>query len=180
MSIPYKEALLIKRTAWMNMQPRKHRPEDDRLVPIAVRMLTYIACLNYAMCDLETELEDAGLLRHGIKRAFRTAQEHVGKVHQHAYVMLGKISEEATRSYNEQLDWMWGRIDSSVLLAPPERAFNIVVSLVRLVERANTQLLGRYDFAPARVLYRIPGLLACAGIEDRQVDRIIEICTKDE
>ncbi len=178
MSIPYKEALLIKRTAWMNMQPRKHRPEDDRLVPIAVRMLTYIACLNYAMCDLEIELEDAGLLRHGIKRAFRIAQEHVGKVHQHAYVMLGKISTEATRSYNDQLDWMWSRIDNCILLTPPERAYNIVVALVRLIEKENTALLGRYDFAPARVLYKVSAQLACTSIEDRNIDQIIEMITK--
>lgn len=76
-TIPYKQALLIKRTAWINMQPRKPRPEDEKLVPIAIRMLTYVACLNYAVCDLETELSDAGLLRQGVKRSFRIVQECV-------------------------------------------------------------------------------------------------------
>lgn len=176
----YKEALLIKRTAWMNMQPRKPRPEDERFVPIAVRMLTYVACLNYAMCDLETELEDAGMLKQGVKRSFRIAQEHVQKVHQRAYVMLAKVNTTAGRSYNNEMEQAWRRIDEAVLLEAPERAYNIVLALVRLVERANTQLLGRYDFAPARVLYRIPGLLACTSIKDHKIDRIIEICTKDE
>lgn len=180
MTISYREAQLIKRTAWINMKPRKPRPEDERMVPIAVRMLTYVACLNYAVCDLETELSDAGLLRQGVKRSFRMVQERVQQVHQQAYVMLDKVSGDAARRYNEQLEWMWGRIDEAVLLEAPERAYNIVVALARLVENANAALLGRYDFAPARVLSQIPGLLACAGIEDRHVDRIIEICTKDE
>lgn len=178
--ITYKEALLMKRTAWMNMQPRKPRPEDERFVPIAVRMLTYVACLNYAMCDLETELEEAGLLRQGVKRSFRAAQENVQKVHQRAYVMLSEVNATAGRSYNNELEQAWSRIDEAVLLEAPERAYNIVLALVRIIERANTQLLGRYDFAPARVLYCIPERLACTGIEDHKIDRIIEICTKDE
>lgn len=179
MTISYREALLIKRTAWMNMQPRKPRPEDERFVPIAVRMLTYIACLNYAMCDLETELEEAGLFRQGVKQSFRTAQENVQKVHQRAYVMLAEVNTTAGRSYNNEMEQAWRRIDGAVLLAPPERAYNIVVALARLVERMNGELGGRYDFAPAKVLYRIPGLLACTGIEDRKIERIIEIVTKN-
>lgn len=180
MTIPYQQALLIKRTAWMNMQPRKPRPEDERLVPIAIRMLTYVACLNYAMLDLETELSNAGLLRQNIKRSFRIAQERVQHVHQEAYMMLQKVNDKATREYNDQLDWAWSCIDNAVLLDVPERAYNIIVALIRLIEKANIELSGRYDFAPSRVLYCIPSLLSCAGIEDRHIDRIIEIVITDK
>lgn len=179
MSIPYRQARLIKRTAWVNMQPRKPRPEDERLVPIAIRMLTYIACLNYAMYDLETELSDAGILRHGVKRSFRIAKDHVQQVHQEAYMMLHKINNKAAREYNDRMDWAWSKIDNSVLLEAPERAYNIVIALIRLIEKTNTSLQGRYDFAPAKVLYRIPERLACTGIEDRWIDLIIEMNTKD-
>lgn len=179
-SISYKQALLIKRTAWMNMQPRKPQPQDERLVPIAVRMLTYVACLNYAMLDLETELSNAGLLRQNIKRSFYIAYEHVQKVHQEAYMMLRKINNKATREYNDHMEWAWRKIENAVLLDAPERGYNIVVALVRLIEKANIELSGRYDFAPSRVLYRITSLLSCAGIEDRQIDRIIEIVITDK
>ncbi len=175
----YAQAQLIKRTAWMNMQPRTPRPEDERLVRIAIRMLTYIACLNYAMCDLEAELAEAGLLRHAVKRSFRMAQERVQQVHQQAYKMLAKASAKAPRSYNNEMDDAWQKIDRCILLSPPERAYNIVVALARLVEKLNTRLTGRYDFAPARDLYRIPGLLSCAGIQDYQIDRIIEKNTEN-
>lgn len=179
-SISYKQALLIKRTAWMNMQSRTPSDKDKRLVPIAIQMLTYIACLNYAMCDLETELSDAGLLRQGVKRSFRIAQEHVRQVHQQAYKMLNKVSSQAARQYNDKLDEAWNVIDECILLDAPERAYNIVLALCRLIETLNNELTGRYDFAPARVLYRIPKMLECTGIEDRHVDRIIEMSTKDE
>ena len=149
-SIPYKQALLIKRTAWRNMQPRKPSEEDAKYVPTAIRMLTCLACLNYAMCDLETELSDVGILRHGVKRMFRMAQAQVQQVHQQAYEMLNKASVRAARQYNDKLDEAWRAIDESVELEAPERAYNIVVALCRLIEKQNKELTGRYDFAPAR------------------------------
>ena len=174
-SIPYKQALLIKRTAWRNMQPRKPSEEDAKYVPTAIRMLTCIACLNYAMCDLETELSNVGMLRHGVKRMFRMAQSQVQQVHQQAYEMLNKASVRAARQYNDKLDEAWRAIDEFVELEAPERAYNIVVALCRLIEKQNKELTGRYDFAPARGIYRIPMMLSDVKIHDYRIDRIIEM-----
>lgn len=57
-NLSYRQAMLIKHTAWMNTRllARGPRPEDERYVPLAVRMLTLVGCLNYAMLDLESEL----------------------------------------------------------------------------------------------------------------------------
>lgn len=173
-SIPYEQALLIKRTAWRNMQSRAPRKEDEKYVPTAIRMLTYIACLNYAMCDMEEELSDAGLLRHSVKYNFRTAQTQVQQVHQQAYEMLGKASVQAAREYNDKLEEAWQVIDESVALQAPERAANIVFALCRLIKRLNGELSGHYDFAPARVLYRIPTLIECTRIRDHRIENIIE------
>lgn len=178
-SIPYEQALLIKRTAWRNMQPRAPRKEDEKYVPSAVQMLTCIACLNYAMCDLEEELSDAGLLRHAVKRAFGMAQDQVQQVHQQAYEMLSKASVHAARQYNDKLDEAWQAITAAVALEAPERAYNIVCALCRQIEKLNSFLTGRYDFAPARVLYRIPRMLAGVKIRDYEIDRIIEMSLKD-
>ena len=64
-NLPYRQAMLIKHTAWMNTRllARGPRPEDERYVPLAVRMLTLVGCLNYAMLDLKSELtaSDFGL-----------------------------------------------------------------------------------------------------------------------
>lgn len=174
-TIPYKHALLMKRTAWRNMQPRAPRDEDARFVPTAIRMLTCIACLNYAMCDLEEELTAAGLWRHAVKHAFVTVQNQAQRVHQQAYEMLSKANAQAARQYNDKLEEGWLDIETCVALKAPERAYNIVVALCRLIEKLNNDLTGRYDFAPARVLYRIPEMLAGVKIHDYHIDRIIEL-----
>lgn len=44
----------------------------------------------------------------------------------------------------------------------------------------NERLTGRYDFAPARPLARIPSLLDCMGITDHRLDNIIELNTNDK
>lgn len=56
--------MLMKHTAWMNTRliERGPRPEDERYVPLAVRMLTLVGCLNYAMLDLESELTASRLV----------------------------------------------------------------------------------------------------------------------
>ena len=83
-TIPYREALLMKRMAWRNLQPRKPSEADARYVPTAVQMLTCIACLDYAMCDMEQELTDAGMMRHAVKRAFVRSFDEVIDVHSRA------------------------------------------------------------------------------------------------
>lgn len=66
-----------------------------------------------------------------------------------------------------------------VLLPEPEHSYNVVVALCRMVSQLNERLTGRYDFAPARPLARIPSLLDCLGIPDHRLDNIIELNTKD-
>lgn len=72
-NLSYRQAMLIKHTAWMNTRllARGPRPEDERYVPLAVRMLTLVGCLNYAMLDLESELTASGLFHHETKRRLR-------------------------------------------------------------------------------------------------------------
>ena len=73
--------MLMKHTAWMNTRliERGPRPEDERYVPLAVRMLTLVGCLNYAMLDLESELTASGLFRHETKRRYTQARTLVAQ-----------------------------------------------------------------------------------------------------
>lgn len=71
------ELLLCRRMAWHNMQPHKPRPEDVKYTADAIRMLNYIAALNYAMLDLEEELTAAGLFRQDVKRRVNQVSEIV-------------------------------------------------------------------------------------------------------
>lgn len=174
----FQEAQLIKRTAWVNMQDRKPTKEDEKYVPKAVRMLTFIACLNYAMLDLGDELSEAGILRHVVKRRYNMAVDIVQRVHSVAYRMLTRISLQTGREYNDKMDETYSRIQSCVMLQPPERAYNIVLALLRLITSLNAELTCRYDFYPARVLGKIPGMLADIGIKDYRIDDILNINVK--
>lgn len=160
------------------MQDRKPTKEDEKYIPKAVRMLTFIACLNYAMLDLGDELSEAGILRHGVKRRYNMAADIVQKAHSEAYRMLIRISQQAGREYNDKMDHTYWVIQSCVMLKAPERSYNIVLALVRMIGSLNKELTCRYDFAPARELSKIPGMLAEAGIKDYHIDNIIDINVK--
>lgn len=171
---------LIRRMALMNLRILDRGPSaaDTKYVPIAVRMLTMVACMGYAVIDLETALADAGKLRHQVKLRMGQIRHMTEYAHGTAFNMLHSINPAASRQYNDQLDWMYGRISACILLPEPEKSYNIVVSLCRLIEKYNSQISSRYDFNPAKPLYKVPALIACANITDYRLDNIIEMNTK--
>jgi hypothetical protein len=173
-----KEALLIQRMVWRSTQPSEPTEKDLEYNRKAVRMLTFIACLNYAMLDLGDELSEAGILRHAVKRRYNMAVEIVQRVHSVAYRMLTRISLQAGREYNDKMDETYSRIQSCVMLQPPERAYNIVLALLRLIGALNKELTCRYDFAPARELAAIPSMLSDCGIKDYGIDNILNVNIK--
>lgn len=178
-TLTYRQAMLIKHTAWVNMQERKPTQADEKYVSIAVKMLLYVACLNYAMLDLEQDLGASGRLKHEVRRRFSQSQNLVFKVHGTAYGMLLNLDPRAAYQYNDRMESAYQRISDCILLAGPEKSYNVVLSLCRLIEKYNGRISGRYDFAPAKALYRIPSLLECAGIEDCKIDEIIELNLTD-
>lgn len=179
--LPYRQAMLIKHTAWMNTRllARGPRPEDERYVPLAVRMLTLVGCLNYAMLDLESELTASGLFHHETKRRYTQAQTLVAQAHGIAWSMLRKIDDRTARQYNDKTDEAYRTISGCILLEAPQRSYNIVLSLCRIIGSLNGRISGRYDFNPAKPLVRIPDLLECTGIEDCKIDGIIELNLTD-
>ena len=116
--LPYRQAMLMKHTAWMNTRliERGPRPEDERYVPLAVRMLTLVGCLNYAMLDLESELTASGLFRHETKRRYTQARTLVAQAHGIAWSMLRKIDDRAARQYNDKTDEAYRTISGCILL----------------------------------------------------------------
>lgn len=171
-NLPYRQAMLMKHTAWMNTRliARGPRPEDERYVP-----LTLVGCLNYAMLDLESELTASGLFHHETKRRYTQAQTLVSQAHGIAWSMLRKIDDRAARQYNDKTDEAYRTISGCILLEAPQRSYNIVLSLCRIISSLNGRISGRYDFNPAKPLVRIPALLECTGIEDCKIDEIIEL-----
>lgn len=177
------EAQLIKRMAWMNIQIEekrrkdrlKQQPADEICAAKARRGLELVACLNYVSLDLETELSDAGMFRHETKRIIREIQRIVGRVHQQAWRMLNDYKDGVGRIYNDRMEIVYNAINNAVLLAPPERSYNIMLAMVRVIDNINRYLKPQnWDFYYARELQDIIPKLRRINIEDRYLDCVIE------
>lgn len=179
---------LIKRTAWMNIQIEEKRrrgeieqseAEMEVCAAKARRGLEYVACLNSVAIDLEMELTEAGLFRHAAKRTVREIQQIAGRVHQQAWKMLNDYKDGVGRVYNDRMDAVAQAIDGAVLLKAPERAYNIMAALIRLISKINVTLRPyNWDFVYARELESIEPKLKRLGFKDYHIDEIIEIATK--
>lgn len=169
----YQEAQLIRRTAIANMQPRKPTPEDEKLVPIAIRMLTYIAVLHSVVYDMIDEFIDAGLYKQRTKQKINRIRDTVGSIHDAAYRMLKRVSLRAGYQYNERMEAIYAKIQASILLPAPERSYNLFCALCSLIERDNRAIGGRYDFQPAKQLYSLPSLLDDVEIKNYGMQNIV-------
>lgn len=180
-TIPFCQAQLMRRMAWSNIHrlEQKHdvpTEKEKRLNERAVRMLTFVACLNYAMIDLETDLKMAGKLQNEKQRRyFYMAWRIAGEAHQKAYKMLVSVNSRVGYEYNDELDKTYAKIEECVLLDGAERSYSIVCALCRLIGSLNKELGSRYYFAPAAPIARIPNIMDVQGIEDKKIDRIIDV-----
>lgn len=182
-SISRQSVLLMKRTAWANVQrlerpPQMPTEDEKRLTNTAIQMLNYVACLNYAMDDLEHDLRTTGQMQGLTARCFNVSRRIIVDAHDRAYKMLVNVSRSVGREYNSAMDATWRRIDDCVLLPPPERGYNIVVALCRLVERLNRELGMRYYFQPAKAIATIPAKLNGVKFHDYRLDNIIVLNTR--
>lgn len=183
----YDQAVLMKRMAWNNIrlyeQRQKDRlkpqPSDDICAVKARRGIELVACLNYGALELEEELTAAGMFRHETKRIVREIQKITARVHQQAWNMLDAYKAGVGKVYNNRMYAVWQKIDEAVLLTPPERAYNIVLSLVRFIANINAELKPyRWDFFYTRDLQPIIPKLSRIAIADRNIDAIIDMATR--
>lgn len=162
------ETLLMKRTAWRNAQPKAFKPpkpKDALYVNKAVKMLSALACLNSVMFDLEEELVEHNLFRQSLKKSVKNAQKIVVEVYDFAFIIMRNTNEGAARVYNDKYDIAYDRIQRSVSLESPERAYNIAINLCRIIRKLNEEVRGKYDLKPLERLYRIPEHIATDKIK---------------
>lgn len=172
-----KESVLMRRVAWMQSRPlgiAAPSKSDKTMVDNAIKMLSAIALLNSFFYDLENEFEDYGLMKHGLKKWIYKEHDVVKAVHELAYSIMNDHNAWAGRAYNDRLTNGENEISTNVLLAPPERSYNIVLSLCRLVKKYNEAVRGWYDFAPAEHLYEIPRKIYSDKVKDYNIDIIVE------
>lgn len=168
-------ALLLRRMVLHNERPRLPKAERDRSENLkAVRMLTLIGCLDYALIGLVDSASDEGLLVRNVKRNLNKAKDCVGCMHREVFELIRNSSDVAGRIFSDLRDKNWWSIDDHVKLGGVEGAYNIVVSLCRLIDECNRQISVRYNYRTVKKVKYVADLISVLGVEDKHLDFIID------
>jgi hypothetical protein len=164
-------------TAWQQVQPRNYRnptPNEEMLNKEAVLMLTLIAALDYCIYDLIEEMEEVGKYRHAMKRNINKAKDLILHAHDLFYRNMLGIDSKGVKQYNIASEQVYEAVQGCVYLRAPERAYNIIMALIRLQAKQREKLGTRYHYKPSAELDKIPAMLGGLGIHDYTLDNIIE------
>lgn len=150
-------------------------PQQVRDNENAVRMIILVACLNYAMVDVQCELDEAGMYKHKVKRYFNMANRLVMDAHDIFFKMLSnKNFVTATKQYLYHSDRTWENINECVSSDKLSGAVNKALSLCRLAIKYNNGLRGRYDCYIVEKLSNVEKFLLGLGEQDYNLDFILE------
>lgn len=165
-------------TAWQQVQPRNYRnptPNEEMLNKEAVLMLTLIAALDYCIYDLIEEMEAVGKYRHANKKNINKAKDLILHAHDLFYRNMLEIDNKGVKQYNIASEAVYNAVQECVYLRAPERAYNIIMALIRLQSKQREKLGARYHYKPSVALEKIPAMLEGLGIHDYSLDNIIEM-----
>lgn len=178
----YNQLRLIKHTAWQIIQngvPKEHlSATQDKRNHEAVVMLSLVASA-YKFCDeLITELEEAGLYRHAIKRSANQVEPILRGALNNATTILKRVNNGKTNEgYYDCMDAFYEAIDNCVSLQPPERIYNILLSICRLVARYDAKLT-EYHHLRQHEATKVVRVLQDMPIHDYKMDNIIDLTVR--
>ena len=175
-----REWSLMKQIDWRQTQERA-MSDSERIAinACAVKMMGYIAALDWFMMDLKDDLESEGLYRHGIKRMINQWTDKIcNEVHSKAFKLLTSVNPDISHHYNVVGDGFRERISSAVYLEGLDKSYSIVINLCRLIEKCNNKIKGDYDFKPVRFVLELPKQLSIIGRKASDLEFIIENAVK--
>lgn len=158
--------------------PRKPSPSQYRRNQEAVVMLALIAAAYMFVDELPKELEEAGIYRHNNKRVANIVEQILKKASRTAEEVLKAANNgKASTGYFDCMDAFYGQINESIQLPPPERVYNILKAMCRLVGVYNKKL-NEYHFSQAPEVAKIPTILEQIPIHDYEIDNIIDLAVR--
>lgn len=158
--------------------PRKPSPLQYRKNQEAVIMLALIAAAYMFVDELPKELEEAGIYRHNNKRVANIVEQILKKASRTAEQVLKAANNgKASTGYFDCMDAFYGQINESIQLPPPERVYNILKAMCRLVG-VYYKKLNEYHFSQSVEVAKIPSILEQMPIHDYKIDNIIDIAVR--
>ena len=144
----------------------------------AVVMLALIASAYMFVDELPKELENAGMYKHGVKRTVNRIEPILKKASRKAEDTLRLANNGKTSTgYFDCMDAFYAKIDDSIKLPPPERAFNIIIAMCRLIGSYSRKLVEYHALIDDNVT-KIPSILSQVPIQDYQLDNIIDLTVR--
>lgn len=175
MAMSNEQYVLIRRMMAHNERPRMPRDERDRAENLrAVRMITLIGCLDYAMLDLRSSLEAEGRFVRLAKRNFNRASACISGMHDEVMRLIRRDDGVAVRIYSDLRDKNWWLIDEHIHLGGVEGSYGVVMALCRLIESCNRSISSRYNYRSVDKLRHVRDMLSVLDIEDKGLDIIID------
>lgn len=176
---------LMKRTAWLNMQrePKGATEEEAAaLTGYVANAVVYTAVLNGILYDFADALKADKVRPCGERAVIKRLHDAARYAHSEIFKVFSNAIEGFGKLYNERYDKVTESIERHILLQGGEKYYNIVLSLLRLIDK-NNEACGRFR-SPALVALQphLRRLKECAlPYEDRGevIDRIIEGATKE-
>lgn len=179
------ELQLMKRTAWLNMQrqPRGATEEEaTALTGYVVNAVVYTAVLDGQLYDLTDALKADKVRPCGERAVIKRLHDAARYAHSEIYRVFSNAIDGFGPLYKQRYDDVTASIERHILLQGGDKYYNIVLSLLRLIDK-NNEACGRYR-SPALVALQ-PHLRRLKDValpyEDRGevIDRIIEGATKE-
>lgn len=159
-------------------QPRKPTAAEYRRNQEAVVMVSLIAAAYQFVDELEKELRAAGMYKHGVKRTANRIEPILRKASRTAEEALRMANNgKASTGYYDCMEAFYGAITDCVKLPAPERIYNILVAMCRLVGKYNTKL-NEYHFQQSYEVAKIPAILHDIPIHDYEIDNIIDLAVR--
>lgn len=158
--------------------PKKPSEKESRRTKEAAIMLALVETGYMFVDELHRELKDAGIYRHNNKRVANIVEHILKKASRTAEDVLKAANNgKASTGYFNCMDAFYEQINKSISLKSPERIYNILKAICRLVGVYNKKL-NEYHFSQALEVAKIPALLEQIPIHDYQIDNIIDIAVR--
>jgi hypothetical protein len=179
------ELELIKRTAWMNANrdPRQATQEEaDKITPNVISAIVYCAALNGLIYDFKDALVADRTHNDCVKKVLRMFHHKAQYAHGEIYRVFNNAINGFGKLYNERYDLTMQAIEEHVGMSGGLKYYNIILALLRLIEK-NNNACGRFR-SPALIdLYPyIRRLTECKlPYEDKGevIERIIDSASQE-
>lgn len=179
------ELELIKRTAWANeRRPRRGATEEeaDRIAPNVVNAVVYTAALNGILYDFEDAVKAERTQNDSVKKVLRMLHHSANYAHGEIYRVFNNAIAGFGKLYNQRYDLTTQAIEEHVGMSGGQKYYNIVLALLRLIDR-NNEACGRFR-SPALVALqpfqrRLAELRLPYEDKGEVIERIIESASKE-